>query len=214
MKRLLIVGAGGFGREVLSWARDAQSAQGGWQIAGFLDTNPKALEGFPCPAEILGDPLTYQPGDDDLLVCAIGDPATKLQVCRDLQARGGRFPTLIHPTAVIGGDCRIGEGSLLCPGAVITANVTLGDFVMLNVYATVGHDAVIGAGCTLSAHTDVTGNARLGEGVFLGSHAVVLPGAQVGDYAVVGAGSVVLRNVRARTTVVGVPAKQIYGFDR
>ena len=72
---------------------------------------------------------------------------------------------------------------------------------------------MIGDGCTLSGHADVTGNATLGEGVFLGSHASVLPSAKVGDYAVVGAGSVVLRRVRAHSTVVGVPAKQIHGFD-
>ena len=84
---------------------------------------------------------------------------------------------------------------------------------MLNVYATVGHDAKIGDGCTLSGHADVTGFARLGEGVFMGSHATVLPRAVVGDYAVVGAASAVVRTARAYTTVMGVPAKQIAGFE-
>lgn len=213
MKRLLIIGAGGFGREVMSWASHVNADQRDWEVGGFLDSNPKALDGYDRKIEIVGDPLTYTPSDGDLFVCAIGDPATKLRMCRDMKARGARFLTLIHPTAVIGLDCIIGEGCVLCPGAVITTSVTLGSFVCLNVYSTVGHDAVIGDGCTLSAHTDVTGYATLGEGVFLGTHASILPNATVGDYAVVGAGSVVLRKVRAHSTVVGVPAKQIHGFD-
>lgn len=213
MKRLLIVGAGGFGREVLSWASDINRNRDRWEVGGFLDSNPTVLEGFGAHAPIVGDPLTYIPAENDLLVCAIGDPQTKLGICRGLKERGGRFFTLIHPTAVFGLDCKLGEGCLFCPGAVATTNVTLGDFVALNVHATVGHDAVIGEGCTLNAHCDVTGGAILGEGVFLGSHAVILPGATVGEYAVVGAGSVVLKSVRPRTTVVGVPARVIYGFD-
>lgn len=213
MKRLLIVGAGGFGREVFSWALHTNVKDRDWEVGGFLDSNPKALDGYGFKIGILGDPLAYTPLERDVLVCAIGNPAIRLRLCRDLKARGARFLTLIHPTAVIGLDCTIGEGCILCPGAILTTNVTLGNFVVLNVHSTVGHEAVIGDGCTLSGHADVTGNTTLGEGVFLGSHASVLPSAKVGDYAVVGAGSVVLRKVRAHSTVVGVPAKQIHGFD-
>jgi len=211
-QRLLIIGAGGFGREVLGWALDMPAAQRGWEVSGFLDDNPAALASRPAPIAVIGAPLDYPVSANDRLVCAIGDPRTKLSLCRALKARGGQFITLIHPTAVVGPACEIGEGCILCPGAVITTNVTLGRFVAVNVCATVGHDAVVGEGCTLSGHADVTGFARLGEGVFLGSHASVLPGATVGNYAVVGAGSVVLRKVKAGVSVMGVPARQIAGF--
>jgi sugar O-acyltransferase (sialic acid O-acetyltransferase NeuD family) len=212
MKRLLIVGAGGFGREVLGWARDVAKRQPDWMLDGFLDSKPSALDGFDIPLRIVGDPLTYIPHGYEIFLCGIGDPITKLRVCQSLRARGARFAALIHPTAVVGPQCRIGEGCVLCPGSVVTANVTLGAFVIINVHATVGHDAVVGDGSTLSAHCDVTGQVRLGEGVFLGSHASILPGAVVGDYATVGAGSVVLRSVKPRTSVMGVPARQIAGF--
>jgi sugar O-acyltransferase (sialic acid O-acetyltransferase NeuD family) len=213
MNRLLIVGAGGFGREVLKWVHDiSQSQIVDWEIGGFLDSNPNALDGFNVSLPILGDPWHFMPAFNDRFVCAIGNPSTKLRLCRHLKAQGAQFTTLIHPMAVIGPECTIGEGCFFCPGAIVTGYATLGAFVMLNVYATVGHDATIGDGCTLSGHTDVTGFARLGEGVFLGSHATVLPRAVVGDYAVVGAGSAVVRTARAQATVMGVPAKQITGF--
>ena len=212
MKRLLIIGAGGFGREVLNWALDILPQNRDWEVGGFLDADPAVLDAYDCRLPILADPLHYSPKEDDCFICAIGHPSTKLRVCRYLKERGAQFITLIHPTAIIGDRCTIGAGCVFCPGAVVTTDVKIGDFVMMNLQSTIGHDAVVADGCTLSPHADVNGFASLGEGVFLGCHAVVLPGATVGDYAIVGAGSVVLKKVKAGVTVMGVPAKQIAGF--
>jgi sugar O-acyltransferase (sialic acid O-acetyltransferase NeuD family) len=209
VKRLLIVGAGGFGREVLCWARDVEPTQSEWKVGGFLDANPTALDGFDVPFEILGDPSEFAPSETDRYVCAIGDPATKQRVVTGLLARGAQFSNLVHPSVILGLDCRIGAGCVLCPRVVLTTHVTLGRFVTLNVAATVGHDVGMGDWCTLSAHADMTGNVMLGEAVFAGSHACVLPGLRVDDRAVVGAGAVVTRNVPARSSVFGVPAKLI-----
>jgi sugar O-acyltransferase (sialic acid O-acetyltransferase NeuD family) len=209
-KRLLIVGAGGFGREVLCWARDVESTQSEWKIGGFLDANPAALDGFNVPFRILGDPAEFAPVQTDRYICAIGDPATKQRVITALLGRSARFSTLIHPSVTMGADCRIGVGCILCPSVVLTTNVTLGRFSTLNAASTVGHDAVVGDWCTLSGHVDITGKVILGEAAFVGSHACVLPGLRVGDRAVVGAGTVVTRNVRAGCTAFGVPAKHIF----
>ncbi|MGO9022305.1 MAG: acetyltransferase [Syntrophobacteraceae bacterium] len=213
MKRLLIIGAGGFGRELLGWSRDIPFNARDWAVGGFLDANPAALDGYQVDLPILGDPMTISPSENDVLTCAIGDPKAKLRIVEALKRKGGRFISIIHPTAVVGPLCRLGEGCILCPAVVITTNVTIGDFVTVNVAATVGHDVVVGEGCTICGHADITGAALLGKGVFVGSHASILPKASIGDYAIVGAGSVVLRKVREGATVMGVPAKQVAGFD-
>jgi sugar O-acyltransferase (sialic acid O-acetyltransferase NeuD family) len=209
VKRLLIVGAGGFGREALCWARDVEPTQSEWKIGGFLDANPAALDGFDVPFKILGDPATFAPPETDLFVCALGDPLAKQVVITGLAARAAHFVTLIHPSVIVGADCRIGDGCILCPRAVLTTHVTLGRFVTLNLAATVGHDVCVGDWCTLSDHVDITGKVSLGDAVFAGTHACVLPGLRVGDRAVVGAGAVVTRNVPSGSTMFGVPAKLV-----
>lgn len=211
MFNVYIIGAGGFGREVLNWIRGnpEQTSREDWHIAAFLDANPSALDGFDIDLGVIGDPAVFTPSENDRFVCAVGDPATKLRLCQQMRARGGKFVTIVASNVIVGSECKIGEGCILCPGVVVTTHVTLGENVVLNVHSSVGHDAIIGNGCTLSGHADVTGQAVLEEGVFMGSHACVLPGIKVGSYAKIGAGSVVTRNVAPNTTVFGVPAKRL-----
>lgn len=211
-KRLLIVGAGGMGREVLAWAEDIVDSGADWYVGGFLDRNGTALESYDIDLPILGTPDTFQPLANDVFTCAIGDPKTKLDVSRSLQTRGAEFINLIHSSVIIGSRVQLGSGMIACPHVCITCDVRLGDFVFLNVNTTIGHDAILEDGCTLSGHCDVTGHARLGKGVFMGSHSCIHPGIKVEDYARVGAGSAVMRTVPSGATVLGVPAKKLPDF--
>jgi sugar O-acyltransferase (sialic acid O-acetyltransferase NeuD family) len=210
MRRLYILGAGGFGREIFSWLTQLPEWGAAWEFGGFLDDNLDALNDFAFPFGVVGGIADSEVNAGDEFVCAIGDPRTRLRICRELRSKGARFPVIRHPFSVVGQQCSIGEGTIICPGAVITTNVKIGEFVVVNICATIGHDAQIGDGVTLSPHADVTGFATVGEGAFLGSHASIIPSAKVGAYSRVGAGSVVLRSVAAGATVVGVPAKQIF----
>ncbi len=211
MKKLLILGAGGFGREVYSWLSDWCEKNNDWKISGFIDDNLTALEGFNDIPPVLFRISDYQPSPDEFIVCAIGSPQIKKSITQDLTSKNANFFTLQHPSAIVGKRVTIGIGTVICPNAVITTDVSIGKFVTINAASTVGHDASIGDYSTLSGHCDVTGGAKLDECVFMGSHAVVLPKTYVGSNACIGAGSVALRKVAPGSTVFGVPAKRISG---
>lgn len=205
MKRCLVVGAGGFGREALSWALHVHDCD--WKIAGFLDSNPLALDGKDFPYPILGDPATWVPAEDEVFIAGLGDPDTRMRVCGELKARGARFVTLIHPSVIRGVNADIAEGCVVAPNAVISANTKLESFVVVNIAASIGHDSHVGQGTTVSCHCDIMGYVSIGRCCFIGGHACILLGKKVGDHAIVGAGSTVVRNVPFRTTVMGVPAQ-------
>jgi sugar O-acyltransferase (sialic acid O-acetyltransferase NeuD family) len=215
-KKLVIMGAGGFGREVHAWLLDAirngscgPTSDTVWEIAGFIDDVSGALDDFPGRPPILSKIDDYEPSPDSYLVCAIANPTIKKELTTKLLAKGAKFFTLIHTSVVIGTNVEIGVGSVICPMTVLSTDLVVGDFVTINSACTVGHDSEIANYSTLSGHCDVTGGVKLREGAFLGSHAVIIPRVTVGEYAVVGAGSVVIRKVAPGITVFGVPAKRL-----
>lgn len=210
-KRLLILGAGGFGREVLDWARQSPAHGSEWVVAGFLDDNPDALAAFPSvDVPVLGSIADHRPAADEVFVGAIGQVGAKRRCVEAILARGGQFvPALVHPSAVVGSRARLGRGAILCPHAVVSSEAVLGDFVSINLHSTVAHDARVGEFTQVHCHCDLTGGVLVGRDVTVGSRASILPGVKVGDGATVGAGSVVMRDVPAGATVFGAPARML-----
>lgn len=205
--RLVIVGAGGFGRELLNWADHAVDAS--WSEVAWVDDNEGALGGFSYAQQRAAALATYLPEPNDLCVVAIGSPKARQRVVEDLKARGAAFTTLIHPSAVVSITALIGVGSVLCPLSFVSANAVLQDFVHVNALTSVGHDVRVGAFTTLSAHVDLTGGVETGERAFFGSGARVIPGIRIGHDAVVGAGATVMRNVQDGVTVFAQPARKL-----
>jgi sugar O-acyltransferase (sialic acid O-acetyltransferase NeuD family) len=207
MKKLIIIGAGGFGREVLAWARQCPEHGRDWVAHGFLDDNPTALDGKSVSVPIIGKVSGHIPNADEVFVCAIGAPNLRRSVQEALVGLGAEFVNIVHPSAIIGENVALGRGVIVCPQVIITVNVTVGDGVAFNLQTIVGHDTVIGNYCQISPHCDILGYAQLGDEVFLGSHAVVLPGVKLGARSVLGAGAVASRDIPEGVTAVGMPAK-------
>lgn len=208
-KNLIIVGAGEFGREVFTWAGQAIAQGAPWNLAGFIDDRPDATSGYGEDLRILSSLDGYVPAEQDVFLCAIGMPRAKRRVDEKLRLKGGRLATLVHPSAIIGRNVHIGEGSILCPFTQLSCDITLGRFVTFGTFSNTGHDTQIGDYTQVSGSCEINGRAVIEEGAYLGSHVTILPRAHVGAYAYVGAGSVVLRRVRAGSKVFGNPAVHI-----
>lgn len=205
-RRILIVGAGGFGREVLQWARDAWPRHAA-RLAGFLSNDARVLDGFEPGLSILDSPENYRPLPGDFLLLAIGVPYVRRQVAESLLARGAEFLTLVHPTAVVAASATIGAGSILCPYAIVSDSASLGRFALLNYHASIGHDASAGDYTVLSPYATLGGHAQIEPDVFMGLHASVGPGKRVGARSKVSANSCALANAPADSIVFGAPGR-------
>lgn len=206
VRRILIVGAGGFGREVLLWARDAWPADSAL-IAGFLSADASRLSDHACPLPILADPGRFQPEPGDALLLAIGIPGIRRQVAEDLASRGGEFLTLIHPTAIVAPSASIGTGSIVCPYAIVSDSASVGRCSLLNYHTSLGHDATVGDYAVLSPYATLGGGSQIAADVFMGLHASVGPGRRIGARSKVSANSAALCDIPADSLVHGVPGR-------
>lgn len=208
-KQLWIVGAGGFGREVATYANDVtQAGPAPWRFAGFVDDRIHALQAFTPSIEVRSISELI-PGPDDVFCVAIGDPEARLRVASELAKKGCVFVSVVHPTAVMGERIKMGEGCIAAPFVTVTCDVEIGAFTVLGAKSGVGHDSRLGMAVTMSAYTEVAGNCTLGDRVFLGSHALVAPGTTMEADSYAFAGAVVVRNTGERERVGGNPARVV-----
>jgi sugar O-acyltransferase (sialic acid O-acetyltransferase NeuD family) len=207
---VIIVGAGGFGREVLDVIEAINAANDETvKMLGFVDdgaVNEQLLERR--GTRLLG-PISLVPSLGCAYIIGIGGGAVRHRIADLLAAAGCRALTVIHPAATLGGDNHLGEGCVLTAGTRVTNNVTLGRHVHLNINSTVGHDTVIGDHCSVFPGATLSGNVTMGAGVTIGTGANVLPGITIGEGAFVGAGAVVTKDVEPGATVVGSPARPL-----
>lgn len=207
MKNLVIIAAGGCGREVLQWAKSINKQEKRWNIKGFIDDNLQALHGLKSDLPILTTIDAYEIQPDDEFVCCIGNSKAREKVVEKLKVKGAVFTTLVHPNAIIADTCTIGEGVIVYPYALISDNAVIGDHSIINMYSSVAHDSMLGQYCTISAHCDITGMCKLGDRVFMGTTSNMVPSSKIGDDVYICAGSTVMGRVRSGNKVLGTPAK-------
>jgi sugar O-acyltransferase (sialic acid O-acetyltransferase NeuD family) len=206
---IVIVGCGGYGREIFGVVSAVNDADGGlWKVVGFLDDAPTESN-LRCVARLgstcLG-PNALLAHLDAQYVIGIGDPRVRAHLAGRLETLGRPAAPLVHPAATVGLDNSLADGVVLCAGARVTTNVTLGRHVHLNLNATVGHDSVLADCVQVNPLAAVSGNCRIGHAVLIGTNASVLQGRTVGDGSTVGANACVVRDVPAAKVVKGVPA--------
>lgn len=207
MKHLFIIGARGWGRETFALAKHCRGYGEEYDIKGFLDDKASALDGMAGYPPIIDSVEHYEPQTDDVFICAMGDAHWKRHYAEMMLAKGGHFISLIHRSAYVGQNTRLGKGCIVCNEVSISCDIEVGDFVTFQRLVDVGHDCRIGHYAHLGTKSFMGGFAQLGEESTIQTSGIVLPHVIVGNHCLVGAGAVAIRKVKDGQTVYGNPAK-------
>lgn len=209
MEKIAIVGSGGFAREVLTLINDINKQSKKYEVIGFVGPDKNlSTHGFP----VIGtDEEINNTSEPVSLVLAVGEPNLKEKIKSKYTNPLVAFPTLIHPSVIIGDaeSVRIGHGCIICAGCILTTDITLHDYVTLNLQCTVGHDTIINNYASFMPSVNISGEVNIGKGVYVGTGVKIINQLEIGENTIVGAGAVVAKRLPANCTAVGVPAKPI-----
>ncbi len=203
---VLVYGAGGHAKVVI----DILERSDDCEVIGVLDDSQE-----PACATFLGYPVmggmawleAQRP--ETGLVLAVGDNMNRRRLAKKLRHLELTPVVAIHPTAQIGRDVTIGEGTVVVAGAVVNPGATVGRYCIVNTGATIDHECIIGDYTHICPGVHLSGNVRVGNCTFIGIGASVIQNITIGDEVTVGAGAAVIRDIPAASTVVGVPARRI-----
>jgi acetyltransferase EpsM len=215
---IIIIGAGGHGSELASYVREIATLDGSLRLLGFVDDNRP--RGKFCGVEVLGGldtlcELASRGSGPIYYITAAGSNSVRHRLIERIEefTLTNLLPwSLKHPSANIGHDVTIGEGTCIAPGCILTTHLSVGKHCIINVNASVSHDCVIGDFVNINPGATLCGNVVVGDGAFIGAGSTIKEKMWIGRNSIIGAGSVVLRDVPEDVTAVGVPAKVIEPF--
>ena len=196
MKDIIIIGAGGIGREVAWIIEEINEVKPTWNIVGFVDDNSemwgKELNGY----RVLGglnilDKLESKPE----VIVAIANCGVKKDIVAKLNNKFD-FATIIYPTVRVSKYIEIGQGTIIYPGVILTVNTKIGDYVLISGNCGIGHDTVIGDYSSVLCGSNFSGFDTVGEECFIGVGTKFIQGIKIGSGRKVEAGTVVTEDIK------------------
>jgi len=217
MPELVIVGAGGFSKQIAELTEELNRERPLWRLLGFLDDDPALAETRVLGYPVLGPTAMAKSLEQAKIVIGVANvrhPQRRREIASRLALVAGRYASLSHPSASVSTRARIGEGSVALQNVVISHGAVLGMHALVSPGCVISHEARLGDGVTLASSVVVSGGCQIGAAAYLGAGCLIREGVIVGEGAVVGMGAVVIQNVPAGATVFGCPAREHSGAKR
>jgi sugar O-acyltransferase (sialic acid O-acetyltransferase NeuD family) len=205
MKELIIIGGGGFAKEVIWLAGDCNR-----KVKGILDDSVENHSTYIQGTLVLGCISEWVNYKECEFIIAIGSPRVRRKILNNMLSLGcPNFATLIHPSVRYSNTVSFGDGSIICAGSILTADITLGSHNILNLNVTVGHECQFGDYVTIAPMAAVSGNVLLSDLVEIGTGAVIRQGLSLLEGSMLGMGGVLTKNIPERIIFAGNPAKKL-----
>ena len=208
MKKIIILGAGGLGKEIAWLIEEINENKKEWEILGFLDSHPSVKNMELLGYKVLGPFEDAFKFPDAFFVIAFGDPRLREKVVNIVAQYDVKWATLISPTVKVHRTNKLGIGVIISRYTDLTVECTIGNHVMLNIHVVLGHKVEIGDFSIVSPNTTINGAAIIGKSCSIGAN-VFVRDIVIGDYVTVGASSCVIKPVESDCVVAGIPADVI-----
>lgn len=206
---IIIIGSGGFSKDVVWAVQHYNTAQTEYTILGFCDDDPAKKGQMIAGYSVLGTPedVAAARPEKPCFICSIGDNCARATVVERVLSLGWIPVTIIDPSVMIGEDVEIGKGTYIGARAIVSPKARIGNHVIINNHTTIGHDCVVDNFAQVSPGGRVSGFSVLKEGALVGANAVIAQGKKVGRYGTLGACSFGMTNIPDGATAIGIPAR-------
>ncbi|MBO5019845.1 MAG: acetyltransferase [Clostridia bacterium] len=201
-KKIVIVGAGGHAKVVADVAK-----LNGYTDIVFLCDDPdvKSFVGYP----VVGQSDRFSGYEEWDFIIAIGDFVDRERIYRNFEKNGLKIVTLVHPSAIIAENVKIGKGTVVMAGAIINPGSVIGNGCIINTAATVDHDNIVSDFAHISVGAHLGGTVKVGRCTWVGIGAVVSNNKSICENIIIGAGAVVTKDLCESGTYLGIPARKV-----
>lgn len=196
MKNLIIVGAGGFAKELLGYMKHDKSKGllNDINLKGILVDYEDHFKALNEPLEYLGKIREYEIQKDDIFMIAIGENPGRNIVIDYFESKNVKFFSYIHSSCYVNPSAKIGEGLIMAPFCIINANVILGKHALMNSFSGIGHDCIIGDRLIQYPYATINGNCTVGNNLTMGTKATIFPRVKLGNNCTITSHSYVKSN--------------------
>lgn len=200
-KKVIIIGASGHGKVIADIVLKSNDI-----LVGFLDDGKeKGMKVFD-NYEVLGDITYAQEYQDCEFIIGIGNNSIRKRIAESYDLK---WYTAIHPTASIGIDVDIQEGTVVMAYAVINSSAKIKKHCIINTGAIIEHDNYIEDYVHVSPNATLCGTVYVGKSTHVGASATIKNNIKVAGSCIIGTGAVVVKDILEEGTYVGIPAKKI-----